>query len=147
MSADRSFFRFQERVSGILLAWGLASVAAGLPALRSRSPLVRHAGMQAIGWGAIDAVLGLFGQRGARAKIRSGADDAAHQARRFRLIVLANAFLDVGYIAGGWALVRGARGRSDRVGAGLGIMAQGLFLLIFDGALAWLTGRYLDDGR
>jgi hypothetical protein len=141
---DTTFFHFQERVSQILLAWGLGSVALGLPALRSHNPLARHAGMQSIAWGAIDAALGFLGRRGARKNIQSGHADAARQARRFRMLVFVNSFLDLGYIAGGWVLVRRARGRGDRAGTGLGIMAQGLFLLIFDGLLTWLTGRWID---
>jgi hypothetical protein len=62
-------------------------------------------------------------------------------ARRFRTILLINAGLHVGYVAGSWALLRGARGRDDRAGMGLGIVIQGLFLLVYDGVLACMIGR------
>jgi hypothetical protein len=142
---DATFFQFQERASRVLIGWGLGSVTLGLPALWSRNPLLRHAGIQSIAWGAIDAALGLFGRHSARKNIRRGATDATRQARGFRLIVLINTVLDLGYIAGGWGLVWRARGRGDRAGTGLGIMAQGLFLLIFDGVLTWLTGWLIDQ--
>ena len=145
MNNDPSFFYFQERVLSVLWRWGLASVAAGLPALIVRNAVVRQAGMQTIAWGAIDAALAFFGRRGARERLRRGSNDALVQARRFRLIVLINAGLDVGYIVGGWRLVRGARGRAERAGMGLGIIVQGLFLLLFDSALAWFSSRWARD--
>jgi hypothetical protein len=145
MTEASSFFRFQERVGRALLAWGVGSIAAGLAGVPSRNRVVRHAGLQSIAWGAIDAALGLCSRRGASRQIAAGAADAATHARRFRAIVLVNTVLDVGYLAGGWALVRSARGRADRAGAGLGIMAQGLFLLLFDAALTWLSGRWVRE--
>jgi hypothetical protein len=141
MSNQHDFFHFQHRALGVLWAWGLGSIAVGVPALLSRNQVVRQAGIQAIAWGAIDAALAWFGRRDARNKISSGAKDGPHQARRFRLILLINAGLDVGYVAGGWALLRKARGREQRTGMGIGIIVQGLFLLLFDSGLAWLVGR------
>jgi hypothetical protein len=117
-----------------------------VPALLSRDQRIRQAGIQAIVWGAIDAALAWFGRRGARDKIGQGANDGLCQARRFRLILLINAGLDLGYVAGGAALLRGARGRDERVGTGWGIIVQGLFLLIYDSALAWMVGRWVARG-
>jgi hypothetical protein len=139
VSDDDTFFHFQERALGVLWAWGIGSVIVGAPALLSRRPALCQAGLQAVAWGAIDAALAWFGRRGARAKIAQAAPDALVQARRFRTILLVNAGLDIGYVAGGLALARRARGRPDRVGMGWGIAVQGLFLLIFDSLLAWLT--------
>jgi hypothetical protein len=138
---SRDFFQFQYRALGVLWAWGLGSVAAGLAALISRDQRTRHAGVQAFAWGAVDAALAWLGRRGARNKIRQGANDGTLQARRFRTILLINAGLDAGYITAGWALLRSARGRDERVGMGLGIIVQGLFLLVYDSALAWMVGQ------
>lgn len=143
MNNSQGFFRFQHRALGVLWVWGLGSVAAGAPMLLSRDQRIRQAGIQAVVWGAIDAVLAWFGRRGARAKISHGQNDGLREARRFRTILLINAGLDVGYVAGGWALLRGARGRDQRVGMGLGIVVQGLFLLIYDSVLAWMVGRWM----
>ena len=49
----------------------------------------------------------------------------------------------LGYIAGGVALARGACGRRERVGIGLGIAGQGLFLLCYDSVFAWCTTGWL----
>ncbi len=143
MKDSQGFFRFQHRALGVLWAWGLGSVAAGMPALLSCDQRIRQAGMQAVVWGAIDAGLAWFGQRGARDKISQGAKDGLRQARRFRTILLINVGLDVGYVAGGWALLHGARDRDERVGMGLGIVVQGLFLLVYDSVLAWMVGRWM----
>lgn len=143
MGRDASFFHYQERVLGWLGVWGLASVGAGLPLLLSRRALLRQVGLQALTWGAIDALLAWAGRRGARAKIASGAGDPVREARRFRLILLVNAGLDVGYVGGALALIRGARGRAERLGMGLGILPQGLFLLAYDSLLAWRAGRWI----
>lgn len=142
MNDSPTFFDVQERALGMLQAWGLSSMAASLPLFASRNPVLRHAGLQALSWGAIDALLAVFGRRGARNNQAMGATDSARQARRFRLILLANALLDVGYIAGGLALLHRARGRADRAGMGLGIIPQGVFLLGFDTLLGWYTGRW-----
>jgi hypothetical protein len=145
MNDEPTFFHFQERALSVLWRWGLASVVLGLPALIARNPALRQIGIQSIAWGAINTALAFFGRRGARERMERGAPDAPAQARRFRLIALANVGLDIGYIAGGWRLVRGARGRGQRVGMGLGIIIQGLFLLMFDSALVWLVGRWTGE--
>ena len=146
MTDDPTFFHFQERVLNVLWRWGVASVAIGLPALFVRNSVVRQAGIQSIAWGAIDAALAFFGRRSARQRIEHNAPDALTQARRFRLIVAVNAVLDVGYGAGGWQLMRTARGRAERTGMGLGIIVQGLFLLLFDSALTWFSSRWTREG-
>lgn len=142
MSNEPTFFHFQERVLGGLWAWGLASIGAGLPLVAARNRVLRHAGLQALCWGAIDALLAWLGRRGARRNIARGATDGPQQARRFRMILLANAALDVGYIAGGLALLGSARGRPERTGMGLGIVPQGLFLLCYDLLLARRAGQW-----
>ena len=147
MSDDRTFFHFQERVLGGLLAWGTGSILAGALALASRNPVLRHVGIQAVAWGAIDATLAFFGRRGARAKIAQRAADGATQARRFRTILLANAGLDIGYIAAGLALAGKAHGRANRAGMGLGIALQGAFLLGYDSLLARLTRRWTEGAE
>lgn len=147
MGRDASFFHYQERVLGWLGAWGAASVGAGLPLLLSSRTPLRHAGIQALAWGAIDALLAWAGRRGARRKIAAGAANAEREARRFRLILLINAGLDVGYVAGALSLIARARGRPERLGMGWGILPQGLFLLCYDTLLAWRTGRWLSGHR
>ncbi len=134
------FPAFERLASGALVGWGLASALAGALGLAAGNTVLRQASIQAIVWGAIDAAIGLFGRRSAA---RHAADpDQPARAHRFRLIVLVNAALDVGYVAAGLALIRRSAGKPARAGMGLGILVQGLFLLLFDCALAWLSGTY-----
>jgi hypothetical protein len=140
-----AFFHFQLRALRALLGWGAGSVLVGAALLPWRNPTWKFFGFQMIGWGAVDAALALAGRRGAQARINRGAADAIEQARRFRVIVLVNALLDVGYIVGGIELIRRARGRASWAGTGAGIVVQGAFLLLFDSILAWLTGRWISE--
>lgn len=130
-----------ERLAGeALIGWGLVSVLVGAVGLTVRNTVLRQAGLQAIVWGAIDAAIGLLGRY--NATTHAADPDQPARARRFRLIVLVNAALDVGYVATGLALIRRSSGRPARAGMGLGILIQGLFLLLFDCALALLSGTY-----
>lgn len=135
--APGGFAQLQRLAGAALLGWGAGNVALGAAAQTLDSPVLRQIGLQALVWGAIDALIGLAGQRAAG---RGG--DPRVQARRFRWIVLANAGLDIGYIAAGLALIRRAAARPERAGAGLGILIQGLFLLLFDTALTLLAGPH-----
>jgi hypothetical protein len=138
----KTFFHFQHTALGLLWRWGLASVALGSLALFSRNRALRQVGVQWLAWGAIEAALARAGQRAAMRHIHAGAEDEARHARRFRAVLLAGAALDFVYVAAGLMLFRQAAGRSQRVGAGLGVLIQGLFLLVYDSLLALRTGEW-----
>lgn len=135
------FFFFQRLVGWALLVWGLGNVAIGTATQLSKNPFFRQFGLQSLVWGAINGGIALFSLRGAQAKFALHSDPRS-EAGRFRVIVAVNAALDVGYIAGGLAALHGARGKPQRAGLGLGIIIQGLFLLLFDLVLVALSGRY-----
>ena len=142
---DENFFRYQHRRLGILWAWGIANTLLGLPGLFLRPTLLRHIAIQTSSWGAIDAALAWFGRRSAAAKelqLIEGVlttEDAERESSRFRTILLVNALLDLGYIAGGVILSR--QERPDRRGMGLGIIPQGVFLFFYDSLFAWEISR------
>lgn len=144
------FFSYQRRGLSILLAWGSGNAAAGVPLLLSRDELVRQFGLQTLIWGTIDAALALAGRYSAQQKAeryeRGELDTQAElqEARTLRRILLVNAGLDVGYVLGGTWAMRAFPDRRDRRGMGLGIVVQGLFLLIYDSLFAWdLSRRWL----
>jgi hypothetical protein len=137
--AVRSFAR---RVSLRLLVWSALSMVTGALLWWQGRPFGRGFGVQALAWGAIDALIaafGLLGQRGAGAPAAVGspsqdpAAEADAAASRLRRLLWFNALLDVGYVAGGVALAR-TKGRSDPHwrGHGWGIVVQGAFLFVFD---------------
>jgi hypothetical protein len=120
-----------------LLWWGAASVVLGVTALvavqrrRPRPMLIWHFAVQTAAWGAVDVALVAAGWHTVRPRDVNG-----YQALREFLWL--NVGLDVGYAGVGLAL--GACGwlmgrRLGLVGAGTGIVVQGLALLALD---AWL---------
>jgi len=128
-----------------LLAWGAASVIAGsaivalLAARRARSPLLAHFAFQTAAWGAIDMVLGGLAWRGLAMR------DAAGAQRLDRLLWL-NTGLDIGYVAvgvtlavAGWTLGR----RLGAVGAGIGVVVQGIALLALDAMFIAVLNRLI----
>lgn len=121
-----------------LLAWSAASIVAGtmvlaLLARRAReSPLLRHFAIQQSAWGVVELAIGAWAWQGLRARDLAGYV-------RFERALWLNVGLDAGYVAvgatlaiTGWVLGR----RLGLVGAGVGVMVQGLALLLLHLVLA-----------
>jgi len=126
-----------------LLLWGAASVLTGtavlavLAARRAQSPLLMHFAVQTAAWGAIDLGLAALAWRGLAMRDLAG---ATHLDRMLWL----NCGLDVGYIAVGVTLawVGLALGRRlGLMGAGLGVIVQGLALLALDARFIAVLSR------
>lgn len=124
-----------ERTHLLKLAlWGILSVMAGsavLTAIRLRrvdTSLLRHFAIQTTAWGAVDLAIVAWAWNGLRLRDLA----AATQLDRFLWF---NIGLDVGYVLVGitlaicgWRLGR----RLGLVGAGLGVLLQGLALAVLD---------------
>ena len=117
-----------------LLVWALLSIVVGtalIAFVRWRgitSPLITHFAIQTAAWGAIDAIISLVARYGLKER------DLASAVALDRFVWL-NIGLDVGYVGigltlaiCGWRLGR----RLGLVGAGCGIMVQGLALTLLD---------------
>ena len=119
-----------------LLIWALASILSGtsllaLVAARRAAgplPLLRNFALQTAAWGVINLALALWAQRGLKLRDHAGA-------RSLDRILWLNLGLDVGYIGvgitlavAGWVLGR----RFGAVGAGLGVVVQGVALFLLD---------------
>ena len=126
-----------------LLLWGAGSVLAGsaivafLAVRRVSSPLLSHFAIQTAAWGAIDLLLAGLAWRGLTMR------DVAGATRLDRLLWL-NTGLDVGYVAvgvtlavAGWVLGR----RLGAVGAGIGVVVQGIALLVLDARFIGIIAR------
>ena len=124
--------KFQRTVSNRLLAWSVLSITGGALLQVARSPFWRAFGQQAMGWGAIDAALAIFGRRGLEKKVQRGypPTKAANDLHNLRRLLWFNAGLDVLYMFGGLALLR--RNDETQRGHGAGILVQGIFLFKFD---------------
>jgi hypothetical protein len=128
-----SLWRFQQRLTGILLGWAAASIGTGLALRQGGDALRRGVGEQYVGWGVINALIALIGRRGASRQRSAAPMDAAAQKRTLSRLLWVNTGLDVLYVLGGWRAMRG-RGSADARwrGRGLGIVLQGGFLFFFD---------------
>ena len=137
-----TIYNYQQQMLRILLAWGAGNTLLGAPLALSRNQFLRQFGMQAVSWGAIDAILAIFGITNATKKAAHQANGlleegaAQEEARSFRRILLINAGLDLLYIAAGLATIIRNPKRADRQGMGWGIVVQGVFLLFYDALLA-----------
>jgi hypothetical protein len=121
-----------------LLAWAAVSVTVGtailalLRARRAHSPLLVHFGVQSVAWGIVDAAIAIWARQGLALRDLS----SAVALDRF---VWFNIGLDLGYVGVGATLaIIGARGarRPGLIGAGLGVVVQGLALTVLDLQLA-----------
>lgn len=145
-------YEFADIVGRRLVAWGVLSAALGAWLLLTGDPFWRGMGAAFALFGVVDAGIGVVARRGADAGRRRTIGDTAARTRetlRIRRILLVNAALDVLYVLGGWWLGVSAAGDAWRIGAGLGIVLQGAFLLVFDLLHArWVPapGPLLPDG-
>jgi hypothetical protein len=118
----------ESRLMTQLAAWSAASVAGGaglwLAGRRRHRDLARF-GLQQVAWGAVDGAIAAVGFW--RAGKRTEDPDAA----ALRRLLLVNAALDVGYVAGG-AVLAVRRPWEGARGDGAGIVVQGGFLLVQD---------------
>ena len=129
-----------------LLAWGAGSVVAGTAILLfvtlrrgtpGGAPLLTSFAVQCAAWGAIDLLIAGFAWRGLAER------DVVGATKLDRLLWL-NTGLDVGYVAVGLALaiVGWQLGRRlGLVGAGLGVVVQGLALLVLDAHFIGVLNR------
>ncbi len=137
-----NFFAYQQRWMKKLLSWALGSIAVGALCQLFRSPFWKQFGIQAIAWGTIDAALALLSIRSAARKDdryrqeELRAEDVQKEAHGLYRLLLLNTFLDMGYCALALWLWQRFHARVDRKGLAVGILLQGLWLLLFDG---WFT--------
>ena len=129
-----------------LLAWGAGSVLAGTALLLvvtlrrgtpGGAPLLTNFAIQCAAWGTIDLAIAAVAWRGLAER------DLAAATKLDRLLWL-NMGLDVGYVAVGitlavigWLLGR----RLGLVGAGLGVVVQGLALVALDAHFGGVLNR------
>ncbi len=131
-------FKHYSRAMGVLIGWGGASMAAGIPMMFSEDPWVKRIGSQNLLWGGIDVAIGV----GALALHRRSLESTSREKKisSFRNTMVINGLLDVAYITGGILMTR----LSDTVrirATGVGFVIQGSFLLAFDWANYGLTFR------
>ena len=122
--------------------WAAASALVGALLLgflllrKTRAPFVLHFAIQMLAWGAVDVAIVAWGYRGLAFRDYAG----AMQLQQFLWL---NVGLDAGYIGVGatlaivaWMLAR----KLGAVGAGIGVVVQGVALFALDVRLLTLMG-------
>jgi hypothetical protein len=126
-----------------LAVWGGACAVVGtllvlgLTVRRARSPLLRHFAIQTAAWGLVDLALAVVAWTGLEIRDLDGFT-------RLDRFLWLNVGLNVGYVGVGvtLALVGWRLGRRlGLVGAGLGVVVQGLALLVLDAYLIGVLAR------
>ena len=121
--------------AGISILGGTALLAL-LAARRLVAPLLKHFAIQTAAWGAVNALIALWAWRGLAMRDFAGTQKLLN-------ILWLNTGLDVGYAAVGLTLMivgwRWER-RLGAVGAGIGVLVQGLALALLDLRLIVLIG-------
>jgi hypothetical protein len=122
--------------------WAVISMLGGTALLavlsvrRLEAPLLKHFAIQTGAWGAVNVLIALWAWRGLTMRDFAGTQKLLN-------ILWLNTGLDVGYAAVGLTLVlvgwRWGR-RLGAVGAGLGVVVQGLALALLDLRLIVLIG-------
>jgi hypothetical protein len=126
----------EEALARTKVAWGMASVVAGLGLVAATgTPWRRSFGLQTAGWGAVDLGIAAVGLRlqGRRMSLLPdpyAAQPQEAERRKLWRILMVNAVADVGYVALGMKMARDSRSRVS--GAGVAVVVQGAFLLLHD---------------
>jgi hypothetical protein len=125
-----------------LMFWGAGSVLLGtmlfamVTLRRVRAPLLAHFAIQTAAWGAVVMATGLWAWRGLSLRNFAGAQHLVN-------LLWLNTGLDAGYVMVGatLAIVGWRLGpRPAAIGAGVGIILQGLALFLLDVRLIVLIG-------
>jgi hypothetical protein len=142
-----NIWEFQSKLTRRLLIWSLFSVIFGGLLQFPRVRFIQGLGQQFTGWGIIDALIAIFGQRAAENRHARLPDPLSSEiiegeTKKLSKILWINTGLDVGYIVGGtvMAFTKGKTNPGWR-GHGIGVIIQGGFLLLFDLFHAWKLGR------
>ena len=117
-----------------LLWWSGFSLALGVGGILTPCPLVQGIALQALIWGAVDAVIALVGDHGARSRSERYPDHRREVAetQRLRKTLLVNGYLDILYLVVGSVVVILFHREMFPLGNGIGVVIQAIFLLLFD---------------
>lgn len=131
-----SIWNLQKLILARLLSWSRFSVIAGLGLLHLDS-FWQGIGLQAIGWGVIDALIAVIARRSIKAKMvrpeATAYETQQREARNLQRLLWLNTGLDVLYVLGGlWLAYRRGVANPKWRGHGWGIILQGGFLFLFD---------------
>ena len=149
LEAYRLYSHRESAALLILAVWGVANLVAGVFFSRRTLGQPRHFWQVAVVWGAVNAIIGvpqyldLAGPTAPPAALAQALGDGVRTAR-----LLSGAFVSdlATMLVGGLLAWRRVTLESERLqGWGKGLVAQGLWLAVFDGILLSLNGGYVRD--
>ena len=149
LEAYRLYSHRESAALLILAVWGVSNLVAGAFFSRRTSGQARHFWQVATAWGAVNALIGvpqhldLAGPPAIPTTLAQALTDGVGTAR-----LLSGAFISdlATMLVGGllaWRMV--ARDSERLQGWGKGLIAQGLWLAVFDGILLAINGSYVRD--
>ena len=131
-----TIWQFNTLLTRRLFGWNVINMVAGFLLGRSSDAIQRGIGAQAVGWAAVNFAIAIFGGRATQKRAEKSdalqAATLAKESHNLRRLLWINAGLDVGYMLGGWWYARREKARMFRRGMGLGVIIQGMLLLVFD---------------
>ncbi len=120
----------------VLGSWSLANVGLGLSQLNNADPTRRYFYQMNAAWCGVNMIIAGFGYLGTQNGLEGSFAEALGQQTTMTKILLTNAALDLGYMAGGFYLIERSKNVTNNPerlrGFGQGIILQGAFLFVFD---------------
>jgi len=132
--------RLQKQKTGMLIlgGWAVGNIASGIILSGQREGSDKYFHAMNAGWNAVNLIIAGFGYYGAFKGDPASFDlyQTVQEQHKFQKILLFNAGLDIGYMAGGLYLIERSKNTSknpERLkGFGQSIILQGGFLFAFD---------------
>jgi hypothetical protein len=136
----KRFLSVERTLTKSLVSWSVASIALGtsiaLTGHKFGKKNVTEFGRQSAAWGGVDLAIAGVGLLAQRRRGTLSVDQTQRQIRNLRRLLVINAVADVGYMAGGIAIMKRSlqKKSSFRMGPrdGSAIVIQGAFLFILD---------------
>lgn len=125
----------QNKISRQLLGWSTFSIIAGIFLSKGTTRFWQGFASQAIGWGVIDALIAIIGQKSSNRLFAANPppEKIAKETKKLRNLLWFNTGLDILYMLGGHWVYKNKGHEDERwQGIGAGIFVQGTFLFFFD---------------
>ena len=134
------FLSVERTLTKTLVSWSVASIALGtsiaLTGHKFDKKNVIEFGRQTAAWGGVDLLIVGAGYLAQRRRGTLSEEQTQRQIRNLRRLLVINSVVDVGYMAGGIAILKRSMQKksSFRMGPGDGsaIVIQGAFLFVLD---------------
>ena len=145
--------RLQKQKTGMLIlgGWAVGNIASGIILSKQKEGSDKYFHAMNAGWNTVNLVIAGFGYYGALKADPASFDlyQTVQEHHKFQKILLLNAGLDVGYMAGGLYLIERSKNTSknpERLkGFGQSIILQGGFLFAFDLVNYFVHAGHNDD--